>query len=62
MRIIVISRRNNGENNQGHYTQDFENKFISLTDIARYKSGDLHDFKSYRFLPSNIRKFLRSII
>lgn len=23
------------------YTQDFENEFISLTDIARYKSEDL---------------------
>ena len=25
----------------GIYTQDFENEFISLTDIARYKSDDL---------------------
>ena len=24
----------------GIYTQDFENEFISLTDIARYKSDD----------------------
>lgn len=24
----------------GFYTQDFENEFISLTDIARYKSDD----------------------
>lgn len=24
----------------GTYTQDFENQFISLTDIARYKSDD----------------------
>ncbi len=26
--------------NIGIYTQDFENEFISLTDIARYKSDD----------------------
>lgn len=27
----------------GIYTQDFENEFISLTDIARYKSDSPHD-------------------
>lgn len=27
----------------GIYTSDFENEFISLTDIARYKSDDPHD-------------------
>lgn len=26
---------------RGRYTQDFENEFISLTDVARYKSDDL---------------------
>lgn len=25
----------------GIYTQDFENEYLSLTDIARYKSDDL---------------------
>ncbi len=27
----------------GIYTTDFENEFISLTDIARYKSDDPND-------------------
>ena len=27
----------------GIYTQDFENEFISLTDIARYKSDEPKD-------------------
>ena len=27
----------------GIYTTDFENEFISLTDIARYKSNDPND-------------------
>ena len=27
----------------GIYTKDFENEFISLTDIARYKSDSPHD-------------------
>ena len=29
-----------GKADIGIYTQDFENEFISLTDIARYKSDD----------------------
>ena len=29
--------------NIGIYTYDFENEYISLTDIARYKSSDPND-------------------
>ena len=32
----------------GIYTTDFENEFISLTDIARYKSDEPNDTIRYR--------------
>ena len=36
--FFLVSRANGID--IGIYTQDFENEFISLTDIARYKSDD----------------------
>lgn len=42
----------------GIYTQDFENEFISLTDIARYKSDDPAAVIQNRIRNRNVIAFL----
>jgi len=44
--------------NIGIYTADFENEFISLTDIARYKSDEPKDVIKNRMRSKETLEFL----
>ena len=43
MQILIMQTMRIRGIDIGIYTQDFENEFISLTDIARYKSDEPKD-------------------
>ena len=44
----------------GIYTTDFENEYISLTDIARYKSDEPNDVIKKRPVPTHLLCHLRN--